>query len=90
MQQGRREGGFEELSSPFRVKGSTTFFLIPFLPLERRLFCRTKTKMENRVSSLYYMHSHTSDDGSFRPPAHSTPPSFPPTPSPVPFDSFLR
>jgi hypothetical protein len=25
--------------SPLREKGSTTFFLIPFLPLDRRLFC---------------------------------------------------
>lgn len=27
--------------SPFRVKGSTTFFLIPLFPFERRLFLPT-------------------------------------------------
>lgn len=31
-------GGGGKGSSPFRVKGSTTFFLMPFLPLESRLF----------------------------------------------------
>lgn len=31
---------------PLREKGSTTFFLTPFLPFDRRLFCRLRVRMD--------------------------------------------
>lgn len=38
MKLARQDTGNVKYDSPLREKGSTTFFLIPFLPLDRRLF----------------------------------------------------
>lgn len=39
-----RQGRYYEADIPFLVKGSTTFFLIPFLPFDKRLFCRSNSQ----------------------------------------------